>query len=116
MAENVNRERLPDRRHSDLATIEHEGIRYTVQWSRFPDGRLAELFIDAGKPGHAIDIMSKDLAVLLSIALQSGVSPALIKEALSQEIGGRMRGPLGVILDLIQNDPAGTITVSSGSQ
>lgn len=94
----MNRERLPNRRRGDLVTFQHEGITYVAQVSRYEDGRLAEIFMDAGKPGDTIDIMAKDLATLASIALQHGVPVESITAALSQERDGAMRGPLGVML------------------
>lgn len=42
---------LTSRRGSDKLDFLHEGIVYTATWSRFPDGRLAELFLKVGKPG-----------------------------------------------------------------
>jgi hypothetical protein len=98
------RERLPNRRDGDVISFDHEGIGYVAQVSRFADGRLAEVFLDAGKPGDALDIMAKDMATLASIALQHGVPVADIRAALSQERDGTMRGPLGVLLAMAEGE------------
>lgn len=98
------RERLPNRRDGDVISFDHEGIGYVAQVSRFTDGRLAEVFLDAGKPGDALDIMAKDMATLASIALQHGVPVADIRAALSQERDGTMRGPLGVLLAMAEGE------------
>lgn len=92
------RERLPSRRASLVLTFHHEGVDYAASVSRFADGRVAEIFLDASKPGSPLDTMAKDMATLASIALQHGVPLAHIRAALSQERDGVMRGPLGALL------------------
>lgn len=107
------RQRLPDRRESRLADFTQDGVHYRLHWSRFPDGRIGEVFLDAGRPGDPIDCMAKDAAVVLSMALQFGADPAAILAAMSQEADGTMRGPLGRALRIIRGEPeafrAGTI-------
>lgn len=90
--------RLPNRRPSEIIAFDHEGVGYIGEVSRFDDGRLAEVFLDAGKVGTSVDIMAKDGAVILSIALQHGVPLQEIMAALSQERDGKMLGPFGVLL------------------
>lgn len=97
----MSRNRLPNRRKGDVITFSHESIRYTAQVSRYSDGALAEIFLDADKPGSPIDIMAKDMATLASLALQHGVPVGDVKAALSQELNGTMRGPLGVLLQMV---------------
>jgi len=73
-----------------------------VTFSRWPNGTLAELFIDVAKPGDPMNLIAKDMATLASIALQHGVPVAEIMAALSQERDGTMLGPLGAALVLIE--------------
>jgi hypothetical protein len=87
------RERLPNRRGSEVFQFEHSGIGYTATISRFSDGRLAEIFIDHPKPNSAIAEHASDAAVLASLLLQYGVTAAVIRHSIS--------GPLGTALDLI---------------
>lgn len=98
----MTREKLPNRRTGELVEFVHEGIRYIAHAGRFPDGRLAEMFLDAAKPGMVIDLIAKDTATILSIALQHGASVETIRAAMSQEMNGVMRGPVGVALDLLE--------------
>src|SRR5262245_8756693 len=72
------RARLPDRRASEAFTFEHHGANYTATISRFNDDRIAEIFIDASKPGSALAEHASDAAVLVSLLLQHGVTPAKI--------------------------------------
>src|SRR6266853_3799231 len=47
----ATREKLPDRRPAETRDIQADGLRYRATVGRFPDGRLAELFIDVSKVG-----------------------------------------------------------------
>ncbi len=69
------RERLPDRRGCEGFDIEALGLRFHATVSRFGDGRLAEIFIDAFKAGSAADATARDAGITASIALQMGADP-----------------------------------------
>lgn len=104
----MTRIKLPNRRGSTAFDFWHEGINYVATYSRYDDGRLAELFLDVQLPAHpgdSIDAMAKDMATLVSIALQHGISEDEILASLSQEKDGTMRGPLGMALQIIRADP-----------
>jgi hypothetical protein len=96
-----NRERLPNRRASESFSFECVGLRYVATISRFPDGRLAEIFIANHKAGSAADVAARDAAIAASIALQYGAPLDTIRRALCRDSRGRASGPLGVALDLI---------------
>lgn len=91
------RQHLPNRRSSELFEFEHRGMRYTATISIFSDGRLAEAFIDAGKPASAIAEHANDAAVLVSLLLQHGVTAAAIKHSIS--------GPLATALAKAEGRP-----------
>jgi hypothetical protein len=55
--------------------------------AKFPDGRLAEIFIDAGKPDSEIAVHMNDAAVLASLLLQHGVTAAAIRHSISGPLG-----------------------------
>src|SRR5262245_19425118 len=95
------RERLPDRRLSEHFDIDVNGRRYRCSISRYPDGRLAEIFIGNNRVNSDSDIAVKDSAVVCSIALQFGVPVGVTRKALMCDSQGRANGPLGVALDLI---------------
>lgn len=84
------RQRLPNRRPSTSFQFEHGGVHYTATVSRFGNGELAEIFIDAHKPGSAIAEHASAAAVLASLLLQHGVTAAAIKHSIS--------GPLATAL------------------
>ena len=98
------RERLPNRRGSELFEVESFELPFTVGVSKYSDGRLAEVFINNHKAGSAAGIMASDLAVVCSIALQHGVPVEVIRRALMRDAQGRATSPLGVALDLLLGD------------
>jgi hypothetical protein len=95
------RDRLPNRRLAETFEIECHGLRYVATLARFPDGRLAELFLSNSKPGSQSDINARDAAVVTSIALQHGVPLETIRRALLRDPRGVASSPLGAALDLI---------------
>jgi hypothetical protein len=95
------RQRLPNRRRSESFSFECNGLGYAVTYSRFSDGRLAEMFLSNAKAGSHSDAAAKDSAVVASIALQHGVPVDVIRHALLRDAHGQAGSPLGVALDLI---------------
>lgn len=94
----MTRTRLPNRRGAETVAFDHDGIPYRATISRLPDGAIAELFLDAGKPGNAVNIMARDAAVIASLALQYGCPAAAILDALDKLPNGQPAGPLGVAI------------------
>ena len=98
----TERQSLPNRRASLVFDIELNGLRYTASVSRFPDGRVAEIFLQNHKPGSQSDMNARDSAIVASLALQHGCSledlrHALLRDASPlgaalQEIAGRCHG------------------------
>jgi ribonucleoside-diphosphate reductase alpha chain len=95
------RERLPNRRSSETFALECAGLNYLATVSRFPDGRLGEIFLSNHKAGSAADTAARDAAIACSIALQFGADVETIRKALCRDSRGNASGPLGVALDLI---------------
>jgi hypothetical protein len=93
------RERLPNRRAAEVFDFEH-GRKWTATISRFPDGRVAEIFLDTIK-GGAIGELAADAAIVASLALQSGCP----LETLHHALNGRDTGPLGTALRLVGGTP-----------
>lgn len=91
------RERLPDRRAAELVEFEHGGRHWTATIGRFEDGRLAEVFLHAGKDSPLLNL-AQDAAIIASIALQFGAPANVIAHALE----GRAVGPLGAALAMIE--------------
>jgi hypothetical protein len=100
----MTRERLPNRRLCETRNFECHGLPYAASIGRFPDGRLAEIFLSNSKAGSDSDAAAKDSAVVASIALQHGVPVDVIRKALLRDAQGRASSPLGVLLDLLAEE------------
>jgi|SRR6266566_7412696 len=97
----TSRRRLQNRRHSTSFEIEHCGLRYSISYSLFDDGTLAECFINNHKRNGAADIAARDAGILLSFCLQFGWDAATISRALSRNSDGSASGVVAAALDKI---------------
>jgi ribonucleoside-diphosphate reductase alpha chain len=88
-----------------LIDLRHGGFDYVAGIGRFKDGRLAEIFLNAAKTGTAIEATARDAAILVSLALQHGVTPTELRHALTRNADGTASGPVGALLDLL-GEPA----------
>jgi len=95
------RSRLPDRRPHELFNLEHGGIKYTVGIGRYGDGRIAEIFLNAGKDGSTIDANARDHAVTLSLLLQHNFPLESLRHAVGRTSSGAPAGILGALLDFL---------------
>jgi hypothetical protein len=95
----MSRERLPNRRAGEMFDFEHGGRKWTATIGRFPDRRVAEIFLSTNKLS-AIGELAADAAIVASLALQSGCPLETLRHALD----GRSAGPLGSALALIDGE------------
>jgi hypothetical protein len=93
------RERLPNRRPHIAFSFEFESHRYRATAGWFPDGRLAEIFLDTNKVGTPLQLNAETSAVLTSLLLQHGVVAETIRHAVN--------GPIRIALEHF-TDPAVT--------
>ena len=98
------RQRLPDRRRNISFDFACNGLRYTCTYSRFETGTVGEIFIQNHKANSQADSNAKDAAIIASLCLQHGVSIDVIKKALLRDSLGRPSTPVGVALDLIDQN------------
>ena len=99
--ESAMREKLPNRRPCISFSFTCNNLSYTASIGRFPDGRLAEIFLSNTRSGSHSDAAGRDSAVVCSLALQGGVSVGAIRHALLRDSRGVASSPLGVALDLL---------------
>jgi hypothetical protein len=97
----TTRERLPNRRASWAFEFEIHGLHYTCSYSRFADGRLAEVFLQNHKAGSQSDANARESAVATSLALQYGCPIEVLQGAVLRESNGTASTSLGHALDLI---------------
>jgi hypothetical protein len=98
------RQRLPNRRACETFNFICNNLNYTASISRFPDGRLAEIFLQNRRNTSQSDAAARDSAVVCSLALQHGVPAETIRHALLRDPRGVAASPLGAALDLIAGE------------
>jgi len=98
----VTREPLPHRRYGESFDIQHLGIRYSMQIGCYEDGRVGEVFLGMEKAaGTAMDVNARDMAVVMSMAIQHGVPIERMLKAVTKDSEGRSEGLMGHVLELI---------------
>lgn len=103
----AQRRRLLNRRPSETFGFRWRDMNYTATTSRFPDGRLAEIFLSGGRMNTDNDAIARDGGVVASIALQFGAEVETLRGALLRDSRGAAASPLGAVLDLIAEMDAG---------
>jgi ribonucleoside-diphosphate reductase alpha chain len=105
----TDRKHLPARRASTVFDLELNGLRFTASFSRFPDGRVAEIFLQNHKPGSQSDANARDAAVAASLALQFGCPLETLQRAVLRNKDGKASTPLGAAIDAIAADRGGVL-------
>ena len=93
------RRRLPQRRGAIAVELEHAGHHFRMQIGCFPDGALGEVFLDAAKQNSGLDAFAADAAILVSLLLQHGATPAEIGHALRRAPDGTAASLVGAVVD-----------------
>jgi ribonucleoside-diphosphate reductase alpha chain len=106
----TERRRLPDRRACEGFDFAVGSMRYHATFSRFDDGAPGEIFLSAAKADSTADIVARDSAVAISIALQYGAPVDVIRRALMRDARGGPAGPAAHVLDVIAAEFASTAT------
>src|SRR5262245_17221967 len=97
-----SRRHLPDRRGAIALNLEG-GHHFRLHVGRYPDdGSLGEVFIDAARQNSALDAIAANAAILVSLLLQRGASPAEIGHALRRAPDGAPASLIGVVVDLLR--------------
>ena len=99
----MTRRTLTQKRASEIIEFDHDRVRYTACVSRFDDGSIGEVFLDVPKASMLADY-ARDMAVAASLALQFGCPAEVLRRAVTRSYDGSAAGPLGCLLDLVEND------------
>jgi ribonucleoside-diphosphate reductase alpha chain len=92
------RNRLPNRRAAITTTFQHCGANFTMTAGQYSDGRIGEIFINAGLIDSALDALASDAAIAISFALQHGADLAAVKAAMKRNSAGEPSSPIGAAL------------------
>ena len=100
------RQTLPQRRLCHTFQLEYYGTKFDVSVGLFDDGRPAEAFVTGSKAGSEVQALSRDGAILLSLALQHGCPIDIIKGALTRTSQGAPQSFIGAMVDRIIEEKA----------
>ncbi len=97
----MTRTRPRQRRALETIAIEHEGQRFKVGLGRDFDrgsmlGPVIEVFLNAQKANSPIDALVCDGAILMSLLLQHGCTPAEIGRSMKRNSDGAPASVLGL--------------------
>ena len=95
------RRTLPQRRAAVTFDMRFWNQLFTVTVGFYADGTPGEVFIDGFKTGNDIQSIARDASVLLSLALQHGVSPETIRHAVTRGASEEPASILGAIVDAL---------------
>lgn len=110
----MSREVLPNCRESVNFTLAFQGEQYDVTIGFYDDGRFGEIFINrirdktAAKLGLHLEAICRDSAILMSRALQNGVSLAELKHSITRDDDSTPMSIIGAIIDSIELKPKET--------
>ncbi len=112
----MNREPLPLRRRSETFEIDFGGLKkvHTVTVGYYDDGRIGEIFINGGKSGEMVEAIARDGAVLLSLALQSGVALDVIAKAITRDGQGNPSSIVGEVINRLNNQAQREVSTNDG--
>ncbi len=99
------RQQLPNRRPNITVEAEWQGHTFTATVGFDLDAKPREVFADMSKAGSAMSAVLSDACVIVSIALQHGISPEELRKSI-----GRLPGwdgkdapasPVGALVDVL---------------
>jgi hypothetical protein len=93
---------LPNRRGAVAVNFTHRDQRFRAHIGYFAGGGVAEIFLDATRPDSALDAFAADAAILISLLLQHGATPAEIGHALRRAPDGLPASLIGAAIDQLQ--------------
>lgn len=97
----MTRRGLDPRRQQTVVQVAEFRGGYTISFGHYADGQVGEVFIDSLKRSSSEDTDGRDVAILISLAIQHGVPVDVMRQAVSREVSGDPAGIAGVALDLI---------------
>lgn len=105
LASSDTRRRLPNRRLNEVFDTEFRGRPYRLAITRWPDGGIAEVFVDPAKVASDAAEDSRDVGLVLSISLQHDVPIGALRACVSRE-QGHPTSLSGHVIDLLAGEVA----------
>ncbi len=99
----LERQEMPGRRAGENFEFTHKGHRYLAS-ARYQSVHTvvpSEVFLNSAKIDSDHDLVARDAAVVISVALQYGVPLADLAHALGRDPDGLASSPIGKLLDIL---------------
>lgn len=74
---------------------------YTISIGRFPDGRIAEVFVSSSRSSSELAAVVRDASVILSIAFQFGAPVEILRRGVTRNSAGAAASIIGEVLDIL---------------
>ncbi len=101
------RQRLPTRRPSETVTLVTDGLAFEATVGFDEHDHPREVFLNGGKEGSLFAAVLSDTAVVVSVALQHGVSAAALAKSVGRLSDKKLpASPIGAALDLLMERDA----------
>lgn len=100
---------LPNRRAVEIIETQFRRARYSILIGRLSDGSVGEVFVEPRKVASDSAEDSRDIGIVVSIALQCGTPLETMRAAVSRVEQGRPSSLTGHVLDLIAAENAAAI-------
>ena len=97
----IPRRTLKNRRPNSSVTVEWHGQSFELTVGFYDDGQIGEIFAGGGKTPQDIQQLVADACVLISIALQYGVSIQALGRSLARHEDGKPYTIIGIICDVV---------------
>jgi len=98
----MTRQLLPNRREARTFGLNWYGTDFTVSIGLFADGMPAECFVTGAKSGVEVQSLSRDGAILLSLALQYGAPLDVIAHSITRNPDGSPQSFIGALVESIK--------------
>ncbi|MBI5111842.1 MAG: hypothetical protein HZA68_07705 [Rhodovulum sp.] len=95
---------LPERRAVETFDLWHDSMSFTVSIGFYDDGRPGEVFVTGTKAGSGVEAVSRDGAILISLALQHGVPVDVIRHAVTRTAGDEPSSIIGAVVDRLAQE------------
>jgi hypothetical protein len=100
------RDLLPQRRRAETFTLQYGGQNtvFDITTGHYPDGEVGEVFVSGAKVGSEMESVTRDAAVILSLAIQHGVPLDTIRHAIARDRHGVAQSVIGCVVDKIYGE------------
>ena len=96
------RTKMPQRRGGMKVRLSYGQFEFLVTMGYYPSGKIGEVFLSRDKAKETeIDSIARDVAILISLCIQHGISLKTLADSVTREHQNRPSSVIGAVLDLL---------------